>query len=285
MGRIDLHSHTDRSDGTEPPREVVRLAAEAGLEALAITDHDTTDGLVEARAAAAEHGLELITGCEISTQGPSGSVHILGYGFAEDDPALQALLLRIRGDRARRNAAMIEKLASLGMPMTLDEVERHAAGEIVARPHFVEAMLARGYVEGRQEAYEKWIGDQGPGYVVVEMPSPVDAIRAIREAGGASVLAHPRQLHLDSSGRLRDMVQELVDAGLDGLEVQHPSHKPAQRKRYRRLATDLDLVPTGGSDFHGAHKPHVAIGAGDGTIEVQSETWDLLRARIGSRTA
>lgn len=277
MGRIDLHTHTDRSDGTVAPADVIRLAAEAGLQAVAITDHDTTDALPTAREAAGRHGIELIEGCEISTQEDGRNVHVLGYGFRENDPTLEALLTRIRADRKQRNDAMIERLASLGLPMKLEEVEQHAKGEIVARPHFAEAMLARGYIQELGEAYEKWISDNGPGYVMVEMPSPADAIRAIHEAGGAAVLAHPRQLHLDRDGRLRIQVEAWKEAGLDGIEVQHPSHKPQHRKRYRKLAEVLDLVPTGGSDFHGAHKPYVAIGGGDGTIDIPYETWERLR--------
>lgn len=283
MRRIDLHSHSDQSDGTETPEEVMRLAADAGLDAIALTDHDTTTGLAAARDAAQRHGLELITGCEVSTRLGSKSVHILAYGFREQDPSLQALLARIRDDRTRRNALMLEKLASFDMPLTIEEVERHAAGEIVARPHFVEAMLDRGYVKERQDAYERWIGDDGPAYAIVEMPSPAEAIEAIRLAGGASVLAHPRQLRLDASGEIREVVQAMAEAGLDGLEVQHPSQKPQHRKRYRKLAEALDLVATGGSDFHGAHKPHIAIGVGDGTIDVTRETWERLRERTGKQ--
>lgn len=279
MDRIDLHTHSDRSDGTDEPAAVIRLAADAGLGAIAITDHDTTDGIPTAREAGRRFGIEVIAGCEISTREHGRNVHVLGYGFREDDPTLEGLLARVRDGRAHRNAAMVRRLASLGMPMDLGEVEAYAKGEIVARPHFADAMRARGYIREISEAYERWIGDDGPGYVPLDVPTPGEAIRALHAAGGAAVLAHPRQLHLDRDGKLGPVVAAWRDEGLDGIEVQHPSHKPHHRKRYGKLAERLGLVVTGGSDYHGTHKPQIAIGRGDGTIEVAYETWERLRER------
>ncbi len=284
MRRIDLHVHTCRSDGTETPDEVVARARAAGLVLLAITDHDTTEGLAEARAAAGSSDLEILTGAEVSTTFDGKSLHVLGWGFREGDPRLEALFDRIRSGRTSRNRRILARLGDLGMPIEAAEVERQARGRIVARPHFAAALLARGYVATMQEAFDRWIGDDRPAYVVGEMPGPEEAIRAIVAAGGAAGLAHPRQLRLGDRAGHEPLLRRLVDAGLDALEVDHPSHTPYHRRMYARLAEAFDLVPTGGSDFHGAHKPDVALGVGDGTIDVREATWLRLRERIEART-
>lgn len=277
--RIDLHAHTFHSDGTESPEDLVRLAAEAGVGLLAVTDHDTTAALPAAREAGDALGVEIVTGCEISTRIPTGSLHVLAYDFDEDAGELQAFLERIRRARRERNREMLDRLASFGVSLDAEEVARHAEGEIVARPHFVRAMLERGYVTSPEEAYARWIGDDAPGYVMADVPPPEEAVAVVRRAGGVSAVAHPRQLRLDANGALEALLGQLAAAGLDGLEVQHPSHKPRDRDRYAALARRLGLVATGGSDFHGTIKPHVAVGTGDGSIDVDRETWERLRAR------
>ncbi len=277
--RIDLHAHTVHSDGTMTPTELVEHAAEIGLIALAVTDHDTTTALGEARAAGQAVGVEVLNGCEVSCAIPSGIVHVLTYGFDETDEAFQALLVGVRESRNERNRRILAKLEALRVPLTLDDVCAQAFGRVVARPHFAAAMVKRGYVDDVREAFRLYLHDQGPAYSVAEMPPPEDAIRAAAGAGGISVIAHPRQLRLGSKGAYRRLFRRLKDVGLCGIEVDHPSHKPEHRTMFQALADELDLVASGGSDFHGTAKPHIRLGIGDGTIHVTYDTWTRLRAR------
>ncbi len=285
MRPIDLHAHTWYSDGTHSPTELVALAAEAGLAALAVTDHDTTEGLAEARRAGVAHGLEVLSGCEISTAVPASVVHILAYAFDEQDAPFQALLARVRADRDRRNEAIRARLDALGVPVSDAEVRREAVGRVVARPHFAAAMVRKGYVEHGREAFDRFLRDGGPAWVRVSMPDPEEAIRATVAAGGVAVLAHPRQMGLETERAYREVVARLAAAGLGGVEADHPSHDANWRQRFRALADELGLVATGGSDFHGRAKPHVRLGVGDGTIQVTYDTWERLRARAGRGTA
>lgn len=281
MKRIDLHCHSTFSDGSASPAELVALAGHAGLAALAVTDHDTTAGLDEARAAAASTDLEIIPGCEVSTNLDGRSVHVLGHGFREDDPGFQDLLTGVRDDREERNLKMLERLGELNMPLTLEDVVEHATGDIVARPHFARAMVKRGYVSDTRQAFTRYLRDGGPAHVVVGRPRPVDAVMAIRAAGGAASIAHPRQIALGDDDAWEAFFSELVDAGLAGIEVDHPSQDAEQRRYFGAWAKRFGLVWTGGSDFHGAAKAHIELGRGDGTIVVPYETWNQLRARGG----
>ena len=279
MPRIDLHAHTKCSDGTVTPTELMELAKAVGLSAIALTDHDTTIGLAEAREAAARVGVELIPGCEVSARIAEGSVHVLGYGFDVDDAGLQTFLAEVRRARQDRNVLMIQQLDALGYTLEMEEVVRHAEGTIIARPHFAQAIVDRGYLPSTQEVYARLLGDGKPGYVMGDMPHPTVAIRKIAEAGGVSVIAHPRQIGVHGPAPYRALFQELRDAGLGGIEVAHPSHKDRDRRFFQRLADELGLVATAGSDFHGENKPHIALGSGDGSIHVTYETWERLRAR------
>ncbi len=275
---IDLHAHTVHSDGTMTPTELVQHAAEIGLTALAVTDHDTTSGLEEARTAGEAAGVEVLNGCEISCTIPSGVVHMLTYGFDENDAAFQSLLKSVREGRDKRNEGILAKLEELGKPLTLDEVRKHAFGRVVARPHFAAAMVERGYVDDLREAFRTYLYDGGPAYTVAQMPPPEDAIRATTNAGGVAVVAHPRQLKMGSKGAYRRLFRRFQEAGMSGVEVNHPSHRPEQREMFAALSEELGLVASGGSDFHGTAKPHIKLGVGDGTIHVIYETWKRLKA-------
>ena len=279
MTRIDLHAHTNHSDGTFTPVALVRLARDIGLSLLAVTDHDTTSALLEAQAEGRTVGVEVLSGCEISTRNADGNVHVLGLGFEPGDAAFQNFLARVREARERRNERIFEKLAALGVPVTHEDVHAHVHGRILARPHFGSAMVDRGYVPDLRAAFGLYLRDGGPAYVQASFPPPVEAVRAIRAAGGAAVLAHPGQLKLADRAAYVRFLTELRDAGLAGLEVWHPSHDAEARTRFGALAKELDLVPSGGSDFHGDHKPRIRLGSGDGTIEIRRETWDALHAR------
>jgi len=241
---IDLHTHTTASDGALPPEELVALAALCGIAVLGITDHDTTDGLVPARAAAAREGLTLIPGVEISTHHPAGELHILGYGISSDDQELEALLARSRGSRVERAQRMLGLLASLGMPIGWDRVRALAGEGAVGRPHIAAALQEAGHVRSVQEAFERYLGNGRPAYVPREKIGPCEAIAAIHRAGGVTVLAHPAE-HLP-------VTPELVECGLDGLEAYYTGYSPDVTASIVAMARAHGLICTGGSDFHGA---------------------------------
>ncbi len=264
--RADLHVHSDASDGTEPPAEVVRRAAAAGLDAVALTDHDTVAGIGPA-ARALPPGLALVPGMELSCRmngpdrgvpggsSPRGqhSVHLLAYLFDPAHAELAAQTRRIRGDRVRRARAMVARLSDLGVPVTWEQVAAIAGTAVVGRPHIARAMAAAGAIASPAEAFTAdWIGDGGRAYVGRYALDPARAIRLVREAGGVAVLAHPR-----SRPRVPDEeIARLAAAGLAGVEVFHPDHDESERSALLALATSLGLVATGGSDDHGALTGH-----------------------------
>ena len=281
MSRIDLHAHTEHSDGTLPAAALVRLARDVGLSTLAVTDHDTTVGFAEAKAEGETLGVEVIPGCEVSTRGGGGNVHVLGLGIEPADASLQHFLAEVRVARERRNEAILRRLAALGVPVTREEVEAHVRGSILARPHFAQALVARGHVPDLRTAFSLYLRDGGPAYVEAAFPPTERAIAAIRGAGGAAVLAHPGQLRLKDRRDLAAFFGTLRTLGLAGIEVWHPSHDADQRLLLSALASEHDLLPSGGSDFHGDNKPHIRLGVGDGSVDVRRETWDRLRERRG----
>jgi predicted metal-dependent phosphoesterase TrpH len=248
--RADLHVHSSASDGTDPPAQVMRRAAEAGLDVVALTDHDTVAGHAEARAALPA-GLTLLPGMELSARLNDRSVHLLAYLFDPDQPELAAELARIRDDRVIRARAMVEKLADLGVDISWDQVAAIAGQAVVGRPHIARAMAAAGAIAEPSQAFTAdWIADGGRAYVDRYALEPVRAIGLVRAAGGVTVLAHPR-----SGGEYTVSDQEitgLAAAGLAGLEVRHPDHSQAERAELSALAHHLDLVATGGSDDHGS---------------------------------
>jgi predicted metal-dependent phosphoesterase TrpH len=248
--RADLHTHSSASDGTDPPAEVMRRAAQAGLDVVALTDHDTVAGHAEARAALPA-GLTLLPGMELSARLNNRSVHLLAYLFDPDQPELAAELARIRDDRVIRARAMVDKLAGLGVAISWDQVAAIAGAAVVGRPHIARAMAAAGAIAEPSQAFTAdWIADGGRAYVDRYALEPVRAIGLVHAAGGVTVLAHPR-----SGGEYTVSDQEitgLAAAGLAGLEVHHPDHSEAERAELSALAQRLDLVATGGSDDHGS---------------------------------
>ncbi|MUN39760.1 PHP domain-containing protein [Actinomadura litoris] len=249
--RIDLHSHSDVSDGTRPPAEVVRRARVKGLDVLALTDHDTTGGWDEA-AAALPDGLALVPGVELSCQEGGRSLHMLGYLFDPAEPELAAELARIRDDRVVRAKAMVARLQELGVDVTWEQVRALARGEAVGRPHIARAMLDAGAIKTADEAFgPRWIAQGGRAYAERYALDPERAIRLVGAAGGACVLAHPR------AGRggyvfADAVIERLAAAGLRGVEVDHPDQAPEDRAHLREVAASLGLAATGSSDDHGA---------------------------------
>ena len=249
--RADLHVHSDASDGTDPPAEVMRRAGLAGLDAVALTDHDTVAGLARARLARPE-SLTLVPGMELSCRRAGHSLHLLAYLFDPDDPELAAQTRRIRDDRVLRARAMVDRLAELGVPVGWDQVAAIAGASVVGRPHIARAMAASGAIAEPGEAFTAdWIGDGGRAYVGRYALAPVHAIQLVRAAGGVTVLAHPRaerQQWQASDGQ----IAELAAAGLAGVEVFHPDQPESRRAGLLATCRDLGLVPTGGSDDHGS---------------------------------
>jgi predicted metal-dependent phosphoesterase TrpH len=247
--RADLHVHSSASDGTDPPAEVMRRAALAGLDVVALTDHDTVAGHAEARAAAGP--VTLLPGMELSCRLDGRSLHMLAYLFDPGQPTLAAELARIRDDRVLRARAMVDRLADLGVDVSWEQVAAIAGQAVVGRPHIARAMADSGAIASPREAFTRdWIADGGRAYVDRYALDPVRAIGLVRAAGGVTVLAHPRA---GRDTRVTDeQITRLAAAGLAGLEVFHPDQSDAERARLLALASDLGLVATGGSDDHGS---------------------------------
>ncbi|NRS47527.1 PHP domain-containing protein [Brevibacillus sp. HB2.2] len=243
----DLHTHTKASDGTCEPAENVRLAKEAGLAALAITDHDTVAGIPEAMEAARALGVEIIPGVEVSSVGKGQDIHVLGYFVPYEDPAFEERLFRLRETRHERNQLLIARLQELGIDISLEKVYRRKQGtdKNIGRPHIAEELMELGVVSTIAEAFDKYLGKEGAAYVNPPRIPPQEAITLIKEAGGVAVLAHPGLYDDD------ELVQELIVFGLDGIEVNHPDNDEVQKMRYSKWAAQYGLVVTGGSDFHG----------------------------------
>ncbi|MFD7980733.1 PHP domain-containing protein [Streptomyces sp. NPDC059071] len=261
--RIDLHTHSTASDGTDTPAELVRNAAAAGLDVVALTDHDTTRGYGEAIAALPE-GLTLVTGAELSCRYDGVSLHMLAYLFDPDEPALLAERELVRDDRVPRARAMVGKLQELGVPVTWEQVARIAGDGSVGRPHVAEALVELGVVPDVSGAFtSEWLADGGRAFVAKHELDPVDAIRLVKAAGGVTVFAHPLAVKRGECVP-ESAIAELAEAGLDGIEVDHMEHDEPTRARLRGLAKELGLLVTGSSDYHGSRK---TVGLGDFTTD------------------
>jgi hypothetical protein len=259
MAGIDLHTHSNRSDGTFEPEELVRRAAERELEVVALTDHDTTDGLEEAVSAGVELGVEVVPGVELSAELERTSVHVLCYWPDLSNADLQAELTRLRDDRFRRGEQMVEKLQALGFPIRFERVRAIAAGGNIVRPHVAQAMVEAGIVDTEKEAFDLYIADGKPAHVPKHALDPVDATRLILDAGGICVLAHPGMWG-DQTSVPEDLIERMAAAGMQGLEVDHTDHDEAARAHYRTVAERLGLVATGGSDCHGDRYDPIRLG-------------------------
>ncbi|MFI5662986.1 PHP domain-containing protein [Streptomyces sp. NPDC051684] len=251
--RIDLHTHSTASDGTDSPAELVRNAAASGLDVVALTDHDTTRGHAEAVAALPE-GLTLVTGAELSCRLDGVSMHMLAYLFDPEEPALLAERELVRDDRVPRAKGMIAKLNELGVPVTWEQVARIAGDGSVGRPHIATALVELGVVPTVSDAFtEDWLANDGRAYVDKHETDPFEAIRLVKSAGGVTVFAHPAAAKRGQTVP-EAAIAKLAEAGLDGIEVDHMDHDPATRERLRGLAADVGLLTTGSSDYHGSRK-------------------------------
>lgn len=266
MKLIDMHTHSTASDGTDSPSELVKKAADAGLSALALTDHDTLRGLDEAECSARDARLEFIRGCEISTSTDQGSMHILGLWLPRECGILDGFLTTLQNGRNNRNELMIAKLRALGIDISMDEVKAKAKSS-VGRPHMAELLVEKGYVETSDEAFSKYLGINGKAYVPKVSPRPEQAVRILRDLGASAVIAHPL-LRPRPDGWLDALVRDLARAGLDGLEAWHTAQNDKESRTIIALAERYGLGLTGGSDYHGKNKPAISLGTGTGSLAV-----------------
>ncbi|MBF5041353.1 PHP domain-containing protein [Aggregicoccus sp. 17bor-14] len=244
---IDLHSHTTASDGEHAPEALLALAAKAGVKVLAVTDHDTVAGLASAQEAARLLGVAFVPGIEVSAFVGRKEVHLLGHFIDSAHAALLQVTERLRGERSGRMEAMIARAQALGFPLHMEQVRAIAGDAQLGRPHLARLLVERGYCTSLQDAFDRYLGEGRPMTVEREKLQGADAIRLIREAGGTATLAHPQSSRVELPE-----LQQLAAAGLSGLEVFHMDHHPSVREKWSKLARQLDLVPTAGSDFHGA---------------------------------
>lgn len=274
---IDLHAHTTFSDGTFTPEELVSLARERALTALAVTDHDSTEGIGRALDAAKEGGPEIVPGVEFSTVRDGHGIHVLAYWVELDHDRFQAELRRLRDDRFSRGERMVAKLRELGYPISFERVREIAEGKNIVRPHIAQALVEAGVVPTIDDAFTpELIKDGGRAYVEKHALDPVSALELIKEAEGLAVVAHPG-LFREGLGVPDDVIEELAAAGLDGIEARHPDHPRDAETRYRDMARRLGLVVTGSSDCHGTRYDPVRLGS----VTTDPKEFALLRAKKG----
>lgn len=280
---VDLHTHSTASDGTLSPEALVDLAAEKGLTALALTDHDTMAGVPPALARGAACGVHVVPGVELGVEWEgAGTMHILGYFVRYGDPRLEESLAGLRAERRERARRMVARLNELGCVVSFEQVEQIGSGEAIGRPHVARALLESGAVKSLAQAFERYLKRGRPAFVEKEELSPAEGISLLKSSGGIAILAHPATLRLGKKTLAR-CVEELKEQGLDGLEAFWSGHNAAQVESYTALARRLGLLITGGSDFHGENKPGVELGSGRrGNVQVPDSVLEALRRHGGA---
>lgn len=264
---IDLHIHSTFSDGSCTPAELVKMAADLNLESIALTDHDSIEGVPEFLSAHPECSIERIAGVELSAEFSPGTMHILGYGIDPDSSLLRDKLNWIKMRRISRNREIVQRLNEIGLEITWDEVTEYAGSDIVGRPHFAQAMIARGYCRNKQDAFDRYLAKGRGAYIERKRLSPESCISLILSAGGVPVLAHPTTLKLNRT-RLVRTVRELCEMGLEGIECYYSQYSRADSENMKSVADQFSLIMTGGSDFHGEGNPAVKLGRGFGHLAV-----------------
>lgn len=279
--KMDLHIHTTFSDGSETPETVVDMAADSGLTLIAVTDHDTIGGLERAEKQALKRGIHLLRGIEISADYADQSVHILGLGIKKANDSFIAMLEKITGGRASRNPKIVQKLNELGFALSMKEVRDIAAGDIVSRPHIAEAMVRKGYVKTIDEAFAKFLNRGKPAYLDRYRPSVPEATAMIRSMGGVSILAHPGLLRFNSTtDLLKFHILRLQSQGIEGIETHYPSHSRSVKLHLTIIAQKLNLLESGGSDFHGCFKSN-RLGFGTDDQPITGDFLGPLLERLG----
>ena len=279
MKYIDLHIHSAVSDGTDSPAQIVQKAAELGLAAVAITDHDTVAGCAEAAAEGEKLGVEAVSGVELTSR-YGRTIHILGYYLRTNSPVLTRTLDGILAERDHRNRKMAALMAADGIPIDYDEMKRRF-GASIGRPHFGDMLVELGLAESVQDAFDRFIEKGQRYYLPRKMLSIARSVEVIREAGGVPVLAHPFQYRLEESA-LRQLIEHCMDHGLLGLECRYSLYDEEQSQYLLKLAREYGLIPTGGSDYHGGNKPHLALGSGTGQLAVPAAWLEPLRSMATS---
>lgn len=275
---IDLHVHTLASDGSDAPADVVRKAAELGLRAIAVTDHDTFAGLPEAVEAGLRHGIEVVPGVELSTIYDGVEVHVLGYYMDAAHPQLRAMMARATAERNARNETMVQRLHDAGYPITMEALHAAFPGQtMLGRPHISEFLMRRGYVESVQDGMRNLLGRGKPFYVARYNIPLEESIRTLRAAGGLPVVAHLFKYPYTPE-RLTAMVDAAAQAGAVGLEAMYTNYTPEQEQTVRAMAAERGLLCTGGTDYHGARKPDIALGTGFGNLRVPYALLEALHA-------
>ncbi len=267
---IDLHTHSIFSDGSLTPEELSDKAKETGLTAIALTDHDCTEGLPRFMKSCERNSIVGIPGVEISIDIQKDTMHLLGYYIDWSNVELQKALKNIRTARESRNTKILERINALGLSLKWEDVTAFAGGEVVGRPHFSQALIAKGYVADKEEAFTKYLAKGRSCYAERERLTDVQAIGVIRAAGGVPVLAHPLTLKLGNA-KLKETLADLKTKGLAGVEIFYSEHTPDMIKNYLTMAADLDLIATGGSDFHGAANPKIYLGRGFGNLDIPDD--------------
>ncbi|MEY8515949.1 PHP domain-containing protein [Lachnospiraceae bacterium 29-84] len=267
MGIIDLHTHSTESDGTLSPEALVEHAKELGLSAIALTDHDTVNGLPKARRRAKELGIELVPGIELSTDYEGMEVHILGYYMDETEPAFLTKLQEFVDGRERRNDQMMELLQKEGFAITMEDLRRENPDSVITRAHISRYLVEHGFVKDKATVFQVYLGDGRRCYVPREKITPFEAIRLIQLGGGLAFFAHPVLCHMED-GRLRSFVQSLKEAGLAGIEAMYSLNRPEDEAYLKRLAEEYGLLVSGGSDFHGENKPDIQLGTGKSNLSI-----------------
>lgn len=264
---IDMHVHSSASDGTFSPALLLSEAKKAGLSAMALTDHDTMDGIEEAATAAKELDIELVPGVEISTEYHDREIHVLGYYVSANYPRLKAMLEEFRDFRATRNVRMVKRLQEEGFSITMEQLTEKFPDSVLTRAHMSRFLCETGQISDTKTAFAKYLGENCCCYIDRPKISPVEAVILIREAGGLAVLAHPVLCDLTEAD-LRQMIVEMKEAGMCGLEAVYSENSAEDEVRMRKLADEFDLLITGGSDFHGSNKPDILLGVGKGNLHI-----------------
>lgn len=276
MKFVDLHVHSNASDGTFTPSQVVALAVERGLGAIALTDHDTIDGLSEAQAAASGLPIEIIPGIELSCVYQGEEIHILGLYVDPGDQEFVSETDTLKEIRKKRNEEMIRRFQNAGISITLDEVMAGNPDTVITRAHFARVLFEKGYVKNMDQAFKKYLDYSGPYCPHKEKITPEHAMKILTDCNASPVLAHPYQYHLGDK-KTGELVRYLKELGLHGLEVYHSSNNHYESGKLKKLAREYDLFPTGGSDFHGNNKPDISLGSGRGGLRVSALLLDDIK--------
>lgn len=278
MRTVDLHVHSDKSDGSLTPSQLVDLAADKGLCAFALTDHDTTAGVKEAVAAGQKKGIEVIPGIEFSTEYHGKDIHIVGLFIDEDAPAFQAQLDSFVNARIVRNRKMCERLQADGIDISYEKLLEAFPGSVITRGHYSRYLLEHGYVKSLPEAFDRYLGDHTRYFVPREKISPADAVRLILAVKGIPVLAHPTLYHMGQDA-LNRLVSTLKETGLIGIEAIYSTYSAGEEREMRRLAAKYGLLVSGGSDFHGKSKPKLEMGTGYGRLFIPEDVLTAIREK------